>query len=156
MRKRVLSLVILLIFIVSAFAFAQSFKTVKDLLAEARQVVKEITVDEAYKDYFKPRKKDVVFLDVREKEEVEAGHIPGAKWIPRGLLEFKIEKMFPNRDAQLILVYCKTGGRSLLAAETLTKMGYKVISIKGGFTDWAKKKYPVKKGEISSEGGGCS
>ncbi len=150
MKRKILVLFILSVFVLSALAFAGGFKTVKDLLNEARQIVKEITVDEAYNDYFLPGKKDVVFLDVREKAEVEAGHIPGAKWLPRGLVEFKIGNLFPDKDAQLIIVYCKSGGRSLLTAKALTEMGYKVISMKGGFRAWAKKNYPIEKGDITN------
>ncbi|MDI3524252.1 MULTISPECIES: rhodanese-like domain-containing protein [unclassified Kosmotoga] len=132
----------------------KAYKTVADLLTDARSTVKEITVEEAY-DLYRKKASDIVFLDVREAEEVEAGHIPGATWIPRGLIEFKIEKMFPDRNAQVFVVYCKSGGRSLLAAKTLQEMGYEVMSVKGGFTAWKTKRFPIRRGLPSTSGGGC-
>ena len=134
---------------------AEENKTKDDFLSEARAVIQEITVEEAYNDYFKPKKADVIFLDVREANEVEAGHIPGASWVARGLLEFKIAGMFSDCDAQTIIVYCKNGGRSALATEILQEMGYKVISMNGGFEGWQEKRYPVRKGAIAASEGGC-
>lgn len=134
---------------------AEDYKTKADFLAEAREVIQEITVEEAFNDYFKPKKAGVVFLDVREADEVEAGHLPGAAWLARGLIEFKTETMFADRDAQMIIIYCKNGGRSALTAQTLLEMGYNVISMNGGFEGWEEKHYPVQRGAIASSEGGC-
>ena len=148
--------VIVGVLLVSAPIFAaEGNKTSADFLSEAREVIQEITVDEAYNDYFKPKKADVVFLDVREADEVEAGHLPQASWVARGLIEFKIAGIFSDCDAQIIIVYCKNGGRSALAAKTLQEMGYKVISMNGGFEGWQEKRYPVRKGAITASAGGC-
>jgi len=83
---------------------------------------------------------DITLLDVREKVEHDAGHIEGSEHISRGVLEMRIENMpcFKDRDAA-ILVYCKSGGRSALAAATLQEMGYSnTYSLEGGFDAWSK------------------
>lgn len=75
-------------------------------------------------------------LDVREPDEYEQGHLPGAVWIPRGLLEPRIEAAAPERDRP-ILVYCAGGTRSVLAAHTLGLLGYRrAVSMAGGFSAW--------------------
>lgn len=72
------------------------------------------------------------------------GHVPGARHIPRGLLEFKIDKKIPDRTADIIL-YCKMGGRGCLAACTLCRMGYKnAKNMDGGWMAWEKAGYPVE------------
>ena len=156
LRKVLLGCVIGGVLLVSVPVIAgEGYKTAADYVTEAKAVVEEITVEQAYEDYFKPKKAGVVFLDVREANEVEDGHIPGSMWIARGLLEFKITGMFPECDVQTIIVLCKTGGRSALAAKILQEMGYKVISMNGGFEGWQEKGYPVRRGAISSSAGGC-
>jgi molybdopterin/thiamine biosynthesis adenylyltransferase/rhodanese-related sulfurtransferase len=81
---------------------------------------------------------EAVFLDVRERDEWEEGHIPGALWIPRGNLESRIEAAVPDR-AQQIVAYCSAGNRSAFAAKTLADLGYEnVASLAGGFTDWKR------------------
>jgi len=75
-------------------------------------------------------------LDVREPEEVEQGHLPGALPIPRGLLEARIEAAVPDK-ARPLLVYCAGGARSAFAAKTLQELGYQqVVSLAGGFAAW--------------------
>ncbi|HKG16153.1 MAG TPA: molybdopterin-synthase adenylyltransferase MoeB [Solirubrobacteraceae bacterium] len=85
-----------------------------------------------------------VLVDVRETEEFEAGHIPGAKHVPRGYLESRIETAVPDRDAHVIL-YCASGQRSALAAHTLQELlGYRnVESMTGGITLWKDRGYDV-------------
>ncbi len=75
-------------------------------------------------------------LDVREPDEHAQGHLPGALWIPRGLLELRIEQAAPDR-ARPLIVYCAGGTRSALAAHALQQLGYqRVSSLAGGFTAW--------------------
>lgn len=79
-----------------------------------------------------------VVIDVREPAEFDAGCLPNAVNIPRGVLEFKTSDhpALANKDAE-ILVYCKTGGRSALAALSLQRLGYaKPVSVAGGFEAW--------------------
>ncbi len=109
--------------------------TDKDFLAEARKTTKEITVAVAKADIDAGK---AVVLDCRTEDEYKKGHVPGAVHLQRGLLEFKADKKFPDKDAYII-VYCKTGGRSLLSADTLNKMGYKnAVSMDGGWKGWVK------------------
>jgi molybdopterin/thiamine biosynthesis adenylyltransferase/rhodanese-related sulfurtransferase len=87
----------------------------------------------------------VVLVDVRETEEFDAGHIPGAKHVPRGHLESRIENAVPDRDAHVVL-YCTSGNRSALAANTLKELlGYEnVESMTGGITLWKDRGYEVE------------
>ena len=84
---------------------------------------------------------DHVILDVREQDEYDAGHIPGAILLPYTETESKTEKMLPDKDKQ-ILVYCRSGRRSKIAAEALVKLGYPNIKEFGGIIDWP---YEVEK-----------
>jgi rhodanese-related sulfurtransferase len=86
-----------------------------------------------------------VLIDVREESEWNAGHIPGAIHLSKGIIERDIEEKFPDKSSELIL-YCGGGFRSVLAAHNLKLMGYKnVISMDGGWREWNKKGYPVTK-----------
>ncbi len=80
-----------------------------------------------------------VALDVREGDEFQAGHIPGALHVARGVLEFKVGMLPQLADkAQPLVVYCKSGGRSALATYTLQQMGYSQLrSLAGGFDAWS-------------------
>src|SRR5213080_4264692 len=87
----------------------------------------------------------VVLVDVRESEEWDAGHIPGAKHVPRGYLESRIEGAVADRSQRVVL-YCASGNRSALAAHTLKElMGYEhVESMTGGITLWKDRGYEVE------------
>src|SRR3954463_8643071 len=87
----------------------------------------------------------VVLVDVRESEEWDAGHIPGAKHVPRGYLESRIEGAVKDRDQRVVL-YCASGQRSALAANTLREqLGYEnVASMNGGITLWKGRGYDVE------------
>ncbi len=75
-------------------------------------------------------------IDIREIDEVEQGHVPGATHIPRGFLELRIEDVAPDRNTPIVL-YCAGGIRSALAAKNLQEMGYKhVESVQEGFNGW--------------------
>ena len=85
-----------------------------------------------------------VLVDVREPEEWSAGHIPGAKHVPKSYLESRIEGSVPDRSAHVVL-YCASGNRSAWAARTLIEdLGYEhVESMTGGFTLWKDRGYAV-------------
>ena len=87
----------------------------------------------------------VVLIDVRESEEWDAGHIPGARHVPRGYLESRIEGAAPDREDRVV-VYCASGQRSALAAHTLSDLlGYRnVASMTGGITLWKDRGYDVE------------
>ena len=87
---------------------------------------------------------DIALIDVRETEEVERGLIPGAKHVPRGYLESRIEGAVPDRSQHVVL-YCASGNRSALAAKTLEELGYEhVESMTGGYTLWKDRGYEVE------------
>lgn len=91
-----------------------------------------------------------LIVDVREPEEFILGHIENAINIPRGVLEFRTDDSYPGAIASLadkntdIILYCRSGGRSALAAQSMSKLGYKsVMSMAGGFMAWEEAKLPV-------------
>jgi len=119
-----------------------------DVVARAKATIKECTVSEARK-FLTP---DTLVIDIREPEEFGRGHLPGAVLLPRGLLEFEIHPLVERTSAgsgvaaedRDIVLYCGTGGRSALAAETLTNMGYRnVLSMDGGIVAWAALQLPI-------------
>lgn len=79
--------------------------------------------------------KEHIILDVREQNEFDEGHIPGAILIPYTEIESKAEKMLPDKE-RLILVYCRSGRRSKIASEALSKLGYTNVKEFGGIIDW--------------------
>ncbi len=108
-------------------------KTSRELLRQARSEIKEWNPTEVQR---RLAEADVVLVDVREKHEWEEGYIPGAIHVPRGYLELNIEEAVPEKDKTVVL-YCAGGVRSVLAAETLKRMGYRdPISMAGGFGMW--------------------
>ncbi len=78
---------------------------------------------------------DSVILDVRTQEEYDEGHIPGAVLLPDFEVTSRAPEVLPDKDA-VILVYCRSGRRSALAAEALAQMGYTEVSDFGGIIDW--------------------
>jgi rhodanese-related sulfurtransferase len=115
--------------------------TADDMVKEAKASVCEISVSEAKALLDKG---GYLFLDCREPKEFKMGHIPGAINIPRGVMEFKIAKQVPDKNAQVIL-YCKSGGRGCLATCTLCRMGYQnVKNMDGGWLAWEKAGYPIE------------
>jgi molybdopterin/thiamine biosynthesis adenylyltransferase/rhodanese-related sulfurtransferase len=87
---------------------------------------------------------DAVFVDVRERDEWDEGHIPGAIHVPRGNLESRIENAVADRSSRIVL-YCASGARSAFAAKTLEELGYDdVVSLAGGFTDWKRNGFPTQ------------
>ena len=76
-----------------------------------------------------------IILDVRAQDEYDEGHIPGAIVIPHTQIEAEAENVLTDKD-QLILVYCRSGRRSKIAAEALVRLGYTNIKEFGGILDW--------------------
>ena len=76
-----------------------------------------------------------IILDTREPSEYEAGHIPGAIVISHEKIKEQAESQLPDKD-QLILVYCRSGRRSKLAAQDLVDLGYTNVKEFGGIIDW--------------------
>src|SRR5579872_1185649 len=112
----------------------------REILAKTKREIREVgvhEVNEALKDH-----SGLVLLDVREKDEWEEGHLPGAVLLPRGFLEQKIEKTVTDKQTPII-VYCAGGTRSAFAAKTLQELGYRdVLSMAGGYGEWKNNGLP--------------
>ena len=76
-----------------------------------------------------------IIIDARTQEEYDEGHIPGAILIPEYEIADRAEKELPDKN-RLILVYCRSGRRSKIAAEELVKLGYTNVKEFGGIIDW--------------------
>ena len=120
-----------------------------DFVKAAKSCIRECSADELQAKI--EAGADMLLVDVRESSEHEQGHLPGARLIPRGILEAAADPSYPKhvpelanaRDRQIVL-YCATGGRSAMAAAVLQMMGFNnVLSLDGGFTEWQKAGKPV-------------
>jgi rhodanese-related sulfurtransferase len=117
-----------------------------EMVAAAREQVQGLSVDEVAAEIDGT---DTLLVDVREPDEVAEGTIPGALPVPRGMLEFHADPTNPYhldelRPDRRVVVYCKSGGRSALAAATLQSLGYgDVAHLDGGITAWADAQRPV-------------
>ncbi len=111
--------------------------TTQTLVDAAKQQITEVTVDTSKQLLAEG---NIVLVDTREESEYAAGHIADALLLPRGVLEFKIGNMPELADkTKAVLIYCRSGNRSALAAQTLQQLGYKnVLSMAGGFEAWQK------------------
>ncbi|MCI0451715.1 MAG: sulfurtransferase [Candidatus Latescibacteria bacterium] len=91
------------------------------------------------------KKGDTFYLvDVREDNEWDKGHLPGAIHLGKGVIERDIEGVIPDVDAEIVL-YCGGGYRSVLAAENLARMGYtNVVSMDGGIRGWSEAGFPIE------------
>jgi len=114
-------------------------KGMMDFVAAAKSKVGEVSTEEVAAKIGG----SVLLLDVREPGEFQAGFLPGALNVPRGVLEVKADPNMPQHEARLadreqeIVAYCASGGRSLLAAVTLQEMGFtNVKSMACGFGGW--------------------
>ncbi|MDD5461661.1 MAG: MBL fold metallo-hydrolase [Methylococcales bacterium] len=109
----------------------------QDMVNEAKQHITEVNVSTAKQLLTEG---NITVVDVREESEYANGHIDNALPIPRGVLEFKIGNQPELADkSKGVLVYCRTGGRSALAAQTMQQLGYNnVLSMAGGFEAWQK------------------
>ncbi|HEU0199782.1 MAG TPA: MBL fold metallo-hydrolase [Burkholderiaceae bacterium] len=121
-------------------------KTVAQLLADAAAVVPFMSLAELQARIKAPRP-DLLVLDVRERDAYEAGHVPGARLLPRGQLELRVNEDLPD-PTQRVLTYCEYGRISTLAAATLRELGYRrAVALDGGMQAWREAGYPVKTGE---------
>ena len=120
-------------------------KTYPELVAEAKTRVREVTVEQVLQQQAKGQ--DVVYVDVREEGEWDAGHMPGAVHLGRGVLEVKVNQVFPDPATPLVL-YCAGGNRSALAADVLQVMGYSnVASMIGGWRAWTQAGGETERGD---------
>jgi glyoxylase-like metal-dependent hydrolase (beta-lactamase superfamily II) len=120
-------------------------KTVKQLIAEAAREVPFMGMDEV-RERLERGARDLVLLDVRERDAFEAARLPGACNIPRGQLELRVDQELPDPTVR-VLAYCQYGKISTLAAATLRTMGYtRAVALDGGMEAWMKAGYPVERG----------
>lgn len=125
-------------------------KTVQDLIQQARQRIREID----HEAMLELQQRGIPVVDVREPAEFAAGHIPGSVSIPRGVLEFEIDghpAVNCVKDPALghrglpIVLYCRSGARSALAAAALCELGFvEPLSLAGGFQGWSSAGRPVE------------
>jgi sulfur-carrier protein adenylyltransferase/sulfurtransferase len=115
--------------------------TYRELLAGVRTEIDEISTIQA--NELLHSSSGPLFVDVRETDEWEEGHIPGAIHVSRGRLESRIEGLVPDKSRAL-LVYCSVGARSAFATKVLEEMGYEdVTNLDGGFTDWKRNGFEI-------------
>ena len=116
-------------------------KTPDQVVKEAKSAIKEVSVDTVKQMI--DNKEDIILLDVRDSEEYETGHIPGAINISRGSLDFKVHLIIPDKNKKII-VYCGLDLRSPLATKSLNDLGYShAINMIGGLRAWKEAGYPV-------------
>jgi sulfur-carrier protein adenylyltransferase/sulfurtransferase len=115
--------------------------TYRELLAQARAEIDEITTPEAHRllEDGAPH----VFVDVRPRDEWDEGHLPGALHVPRNNLESRVEALLPDK-AQTLVVYCASGVRSAFATKTLRELGYdNAVNLEDGFVGWKRNGFDV-------------
>ena len=122
-------------------------KGFKQMLAEANAAIDGASVPSALGLLKDP---EVRFVDVREGGEWTQGRIPGAVHAPRGHLEFLADPEFPRHNAaisqdKMLVLYCASGGRSVLAAKTLLDMGFpRACYLVGGLAAWIEADGPIE------------
>lgn len=119
-------------------------KSAPQLIAEAKRHIQEVSISQLEQQLAH----QVVILDVREPDEFKQGFIPGAVNLPRGMLEMNLSNLPQVKGAEApleeladmdVYLYCRSGARSALAAESMMRMGFtKVYSVEGGFEAWKK------------------
>ncbi len=124
----------------STQAFAEA-KGPMQFVAAAKAQITEVSPQAVKADL--DAGKAIVLLDVRDSVEFDAGHLPKAVNISRGLLEFKVGGMLPDKNANIV-VYCRTDARSALATAVMQEMGYtNVKNMLGSFKAWGLAGYPI-------------
>ena len=128
------------LFFVNVCAFVCSQKTNQEIIEASREGVDFIGNNELIERINANPK--LILLDVRNKEEYDAGHLKGAAWVERGLVEFTLSRTLREPDAEII-VYCQSGNRSALVVKTLKQMGYKNVKSHIGLVEWIKEGYSI-------------
>ena len=135
MSKKIILLALAIITVATVFAGCTQKTNTEQ--TEATQVnigtYYQIPQDEAKR--IMDEESDYIIVDAREQSEYYEGHIKGAIVIPYTEIEQKAEEMLPDKE-QLILVYCRSGRRSKIAAQSLANMGYTNVKEFGGIIDW--------------------
>lgn len=123
-------------------------KTVAQMLAEATASVPFMSLDEL-KSRLESGTGEMLILDVRERDAYEEGHIPGAKLLPRGQLELRVNQDLPD-PTRRIVACCEFGRISTLATATLREMGFqRAVALDGGMKAWREAGHPIRPGRES-------
>jgi rhodanese-related sulfurtransferase len=118
-------------------------KTVAQLLSEAAAKVPFMSLAEL-NGRLGGNSRDLVILDIREKDAFDAGHVPGAVHLPRGQLELRVNSELPDPTVR-ILTCCEFGKISTLAAATLRELGYgRAVALDGGMKAWREAEFPLE------------
>lgn len=118
-------------------------KTVAQFLAEAAAKVPFMSLEDLNAHILSPQR-DLTILDVREKTAFEAGHVPGARHLPRGQLELRVNEELRD-PTQRVLTVCDFGKISTLAAATLRELGFtRAIALDGGMKAWREKGFRIE------------
>jgi phage shock protein E len=125
--------IVLLVGTLSGCITTNNRASIKETNGSNQKVFWNITPEEAKKRL--DSEKDIILLDVRTKEEFESGYIPGAVLIPLDRLEEEAASILKDKEAT-ILVYCRSGNRSVTASNILIRQGYTKIYNLGGIIDW--------------------
>ena len=121
-------------------------KTVAQMLSEAQAAVPFMSLDEL-RACIESGRNELTVLDVRERDAYEEGHIPGARLLPRGQLELRVNEDLSD-PTRRILAYCEFGRISTLATATLRQMGFQsAVALDGGMKAWRAAGYAVKAGK---------
>jgi rhodanese-related sulfurtransferase len=113
-------------------------------LSESRSLSNLISANELQQRL--ERHAQQVLIDTRGAGEFATAHVPGAKWLSRGWIDLKIGEVAPDTSAGIVL-YCRRGVESVLAAATLTRMGYRDVAVlDGGFETWKARGLAVEEG----------
>jgi glyoxylase-like metal-dependent hydrolase (beta-lactamase superfamily II)/rhodanese-related sulfurtransferase len=119
-------------------------KTVAQLLDEAARRVSFMSMEELRERVRTAGGGEIVVLDVRERDAYDSAHIPGARHVPRGQLELRIDQALPDPTVRIVTC-CEFGKISTLAADTLRTMGYvRAVALDGGMKGWREAGYPLE------------
>ena len=122
-------------------------KSVAQMLADAAAVVPFMSVAELKTHVAGAN--ELVILDVRERDAYEEGHIEGAKLLPRGQLELRVNQDLPD-PTRRIVACCEFGRISTLATATLREMGFqRAVALDGGMKAWREAGFPIRSGRES-------
>lgn len=129
MRNKLIPLIVIMMSAMQSFGCSHSDNIVSVSAVEFEKAIKADSVQ---------------LLDVRSSQEFAEGHIAGAININVQSDDFRQRADKELSKDSTILVYCRSGRRSMDAAETLTELGYKVVNLKGGIIEWNEEGLPVK------------
>ncbi len=119
---------------------SKTLMSIEQLIKDAREGVEFINNEELIQHI--NDNPMLILLDVRTKEEYDAGHLKGATWLERGIAEFTLSRTLRDPNAEII-VYCLKRNRSALVAKTLKRMGYQNVKTHVGLEEWVKEGYSI-------------